>query len=157
MWERDMMKIGEKYNLETIPKKLSVEVEETIRRVIPENIQYEIIEGPKMVTILKMEELFKAAQLKGTLNANTRKCTGIFSDTDVNDVVWKEVKDILNQDGFFTSFELSIDGEKVLYPLGKALKIEEPKQFKPIGAEDLMDLSIVLKQEMDVNDFINSI
>lgn len=173
MWERDLIDICKKYNLEACldedstklllitPNKLPSLVEDTIKRIIPGNITLTIHIGPKVSTAQAIEEIYRVMKMSGVSKLNKRNLSISITESEweinLNDNIWKDVKDILNKDGFFTAFEVSIGGEKVLYPLGKELKIEEPKLLKPISAEELMDLSIVLKQDMDVNDFINSI
>jgi hypothetical protein len=72
-----------------------------------------------------------------------------------DDPLWADVQEILKKDGYAQSWEIAINGEKIVYDEKMAIEMASHKiRDRAFTDEDMTDLKIMVETSGDVNDFL---
>jgi hypothetical protein len=174
-WARDFLKIcidndiepaleGHEYLL-VVPKMPPQEVQDKLREVIPPDIQYRYVEGPRLLTTNGLKGLFQQMAVKSAL-IEMKDHTMIFkiegdapalTDEDAQGIAF--MKKVLEADPFVENWKVIVDN-KTIYDstIDKMLAMQvRPERDACPTKDDILDLRITLENCQDVNDFINSL
>jgi hypothetical protein len=140
------------------PEELSETVQEKFCAMNPNRtLTFEV--APKKITLLTMETLLVRAQpshidLKPDLEHRTLvlETEGV----DDSDSLWSKITDVLNQDGYFKSWQYVINGKvvQVLPKLTNEIVQNNLSKHTTINDGDVTDLKISLAKAQTVDDIL---
>jgi hypothetical protein len=74
---------------------------------------------------------------------------------ELDDPLWADVQEILKKDGYAQSWEIAINGDKIVYDEKMATEMASHKiRDREFTDEDMTDLKIMVETSGDVNDFL---
>jgi hypothetical protein len=157
---------GNKFLL-VVPKMPSKEVQEKIRAVVPDTINFEYTEGPKVVTTAGLRSLFaNAGAQEATVQIDKHSLTITIKSespvlTEQDSQVWPLVRQFLLADKFVEGWKILVN-DTVMSEYDRQLATTLASQTRPerdrgFTSDDLLNLRIALATSQDVNDFINSL
>jgi hypothetical protein len=174
-WQEEFNDLCIKYKMEPIvdgsdylivvPKIPSQDIQNRLRAIVPQEIQYRYLESAKLSTTLSLKVLFH--QIGGvTASAEMKGHTMIFKIdgespalTDEESPVLNAIKTILNADAFIENWKIILNGTTIYdSKLNKMLAMQvRPERDICPTKDDILNLRITLETCQDVEEFINSI
>ena len=131
----------------------------SLLNLVPSNITCEFIESIKGSTALELG--FKIQASGGAVTKFLPKDHHIELQVngpqlpELDDPLWADVQEILKRDGYAKSWEIAINGEKIVYDEKMAEEIASHKiRDREFTDEDITDLKIMVETAGDVNDFL---
>jgi hypothetical protein len=153
---------GSEYLL-VVPKMPSQEIQDKLRAIVPSEIQYRYVEGPKLATTLALRIMFKQMKVSCTVEMNGHAMTFTIEGdspafTEENSPLLDALKIILEADTFVEDWKIILNGETIYdSTLTKMLAMQiRPERDIGFTKDDILNLRIALECQ-DVNDFINSL
>lgn len=157
---------GNKFLL-VVPKIPSEEVQRKIRAVVPETINFEYSEGPKMVTTAGLRSLFANAGAqeamvqidKHSLLITIKSESPLLTEQDSQ--VWPLVRQFLLADKFVEGWKILVN-DTVMSEYNRQLATTLASQTRPerdrgFTSDDILNLRITLENCKSVDEFINSL
>lgn len=144
------------------PKIPETEIKNKLIKILPKTKKYEFIEGPKISTTQAIKAIFSQAGIIKAEVEQTKHKLIIKAETFPNfgdnlNPLWGAINRVLEQDGFFTSWKITINDKTANIDLKVAQEIKKHPKWDKITDDDLINLKILLNQNKDVNDFIGKV
>jgi hypothetical protein len=174
-WETDFATLCLQHKIEAVvegseyllivPKMPDKEIQDKLRAIVPQEIQYRYVEGPRLVTTVALKTLFQqighiTAVLETKDHTMMFKIDGepsVFSEEDPK--VLNFIESVLSADPFVKDWKIVFNGKTIHdTTLEKMLAMQvRPERDSCPTQDDILDLRISLEVSQDVNEFVNSL
>jgi hypothetical protein len=176
-WETDLDKVCRDYKIEpmlegpdfllVVPKMPSQEVQDKLKSIIPPEIKYRYVEGPRLVTTISLRTLFQQIPgISATVEIKDKEHemifkidgdAGAFSEEDSQALAF--MKSILNADTFVENWKIIVNGTTIYdSKISKMLAMQvRPERDACPTLDEIMDLRITLENCQTIDEFINSL
>ena len=132
--------------LDLVPNNLECLFIETVKSITTMELAFLIQQSGGVMTLFEPKGHHLAIEIKGSQLPPT------------DDPVWADVQEILEKDGYASSWEIKINDETIVYNAKMAQEVKSHKiRDRGFTDTDLTDLKIVLETTCDVNDFLAAI
>lgn len=181
MWEKKLIKICYDLKIEPAafnrdkkiificPKIPEEKIKINLVQMIPKDWRYEFVEGPKTITmetfavILQQVGVITPPEIKRedhklTVKAQVQTRAGL-DPLDRDHPVWDSITDLFKNDGFFNSWNVTLNDVTVSYDARIAKEVQNQHNIREISIreDEITDLKILLETTEDVNDFLKGL
>ena len=176
-WERDFDRLCGEHKIEpvlegsefllVVPKMPSQEIQDKLKTIIPPEIKYRYVEGPRLVTTISLQTMFKQIQgISATVEIKDKEHSmifkidgdaGAFSEEDSQALAF--MKSLLNADTFVENWKIIVNGTTIYdSKISKMLAMQvRPERDACPTLDEIMDLRITLENCQTIDEFINSL
>jgi hypothetical protein len=178
-WENELIKICLENGIEPIlgmsgerllivPKMPNEDLKQKIREIVPSELQYKFIEGPKIMTTEGLRMILSYCGVKSAFmkRENHTLNISITSDsphlTEQDSEVWPVIDKLLTTDAFIEGYEIKVN-DKIMATYNRQVEKAIASRTLTIerdvcpSKDDILNLRITLENCKDVSDFINSL